>query len=74
MPKTSRIRDEVWNKYEEPDTSQLFFNFLKTLVPHLRNTELYDELIKSIDCLLKMFRWTEGGKETKMCISVEHRV
>lgn len=43
-PKTSRIRGEVWNEYEEPDKSQLFLNFLKTLVAHLRNTEFYDEL------------------------------
>lgn len=72
MPKT-RIHDEVWSKYEDPDKSQLFFNFLKTLTPHLRNTEFYDELIKSIQCL-KMFRWTEGGRESEICISVEHRV
>lgn len=74
MPKTSRLCDEVWNKYEEPDKSQLFFNFLKTLVPHLRNTEFYDELIRSIQCLLKMLRWTESGRQSQMCISVEHRV
>lgn len=31
-------------EYEEPDKSQLFLNFWKTLVAHLRNTEFYDEL------------------------------
>lgn len=43
--------------------TNLNYNFLKTLVPHFRNTEFYGELIRSIQCHLKMFRWTEGGKE-----------
>lgn len=75
MSKPSRICSEIGNKYEGPDNlSQLFFNFLKTTVPHLRNTEFYDEFIRFIQCLLEILRWTEGERECKMCISVEHRV
>lgn len=56
--------------------SQINLNYSLTSKnpPHLRNTEFYNELTRSIQCLLKMFRWTEGGRESEMCIFMEHRM